>query len=177
MVAPSGSTSPVASATRSRLEWPPLTSRARHGAGSGPCSSWSTATWAARWLTPYSGLFRGSAEALAAATPPRQPPGQARAGRDRDRVHVGQGDPGRGQGPVHRRDHGFQVRAAGHLGDDAAVAGVLVHAGGDRVSQQFVTADQAGAGLVARGLDAEYQGTGHRATSRRITMASIPDGW
>ena len=52
MVAPSGSTPPVTSSTRSRLEWPPLTSIARQGSGSGPCSSWSTATWEARWLTP-----------------------------------------------------------------------------------------------------------------------------
>ena len=47
-----GATPRVTSSTRSRLEWPPLTSIARHGSGSGPCSSWSTATWAARWLTP-----------------------------------------------------------------------------------------------------------------------------
>ena len=44
------------SGTSSSDEWPPETSRAMTGAGSGPCSSWSTATCAARWLTPYSGL-------------------------------------------------------------------------------------------------------------------------
>ncbi len=49
---PSGRRPTVTSSTRSRLEWPPLTSIARHGSGSGPCSSWSTATCEARWLTP-----------------------------------------------------------------------------------------------------------------------------
>ena len=49
------------SGTSSREECPPDTSSAMAGAGSGPCSSWSTATCAARWLTPYSGLPRASA--------------------------------------------------------------------------------------------------------------------
>ena len=74
MVDPIGSTSPVTSPTRSRLEWPPETSSARQGSGSGPCSSWSTATWAARWLTPYSGVPRPSASALAEATPTSSAP-------------------------------------------------------------------------------------------------------
>ncbi len=51
-VAPSGVRVCVTSSTRSRLECPPETSRAMAGSGSGPCSSTSTATWAARWLTP-----------------------------------------------------------------------------------------------------------------------------
>ena len=38
-----------------------FSSSAIAGAGSGPCSSWSTATCAARWLTPYRGLPRASA--------------------------------------------------------------------------------------------------------------------
>src|SRR5579875_1316272 len=56
IVAPSGCTSPVTSGTKSSDEWPPDTSRDTHGDGSGPCSSWSTATCAARWFTPYKGL-------------------------------------------------------------------------------------------------------------------------
>ena len=64
----------VTSSTRSSDEWPPLTSSARHGSGSGPCSSWSTATCAARWLTPYSGLPSPIASALAAATPTSSAP-------------------------------------------------------------------------------------------------------
>jgi hypothetical protein len=39
MVEPSCSTSPVTSATRRRLEWPPLTRSATAGSGKGPCSS------------------------------------------------------------------------------------------------------------------------------------------
>src|SRR5215472_12838728 len=56
IVAPSGTTEPVTSGTSSSEECPPDTSSATHGDGSGPCSSWSTATCAARWFTPYSGL-------------------------------------------------------------------------------------------------------------------------
>ena len=74
IVAPSGLTSLVTSSTSSSEECPPLTSSARHGSGSGPCSSWSTATWAARWLTPYSGVPSPSASALAAATPTSRAP-------------------------------------------------------------------------------------------------------
>ena len=60
MVAPSGVTGPARSGTSSRLEWPPETSKARHG-GSGPCSSVSTATCADRWFTPYSGTSQAAA--------------------------------------------------------------------------------------------------------------------
>ena len=52
MVEPSGTTSVATSGTSSSEECPPDTSSAIAGAGSGPCSSWSTATCAARWLTP-----------------------------------------------------------------------------------------------------------------------------
>src|SRR4051794_34907780 len=45
-----------------------------HGSGSGPCSSWSTATCAARWLTPYSGFPSPTASAFAAATPTSSAP-------------------------------------------------------------------------------------------------------
>src|SRR5215469_1794294 len=74
MVAPSGTTVPVTSGTSSSEECPPDTRSATHGAGSGPCSSWSTATWAARWFTPYSGLPSAYAYALAAATPTMSAP-------------------------------------------------------------------------------------------------------
>src|SRR6476659_7109160 len=74
MVAPSGSTPTVTSVTWSSDECPPETSMARQGSGSGPCSSWSTATWAARWLTPYSGFSSPTASAFAAATPTSSAP-------------------------------------------------------------------------------------------------------
>ena len=52
------------------------------------------------------------------------------------------------------------MRAGGDLGHHAAEAGVLVDAGRDLVGQQLrraaVAADDADAGLVARGLDAEH---------------------
>jgi hypothetical protein len=69
------------------------------------------------------------------------------------------------------------VRPAGHLGDHAAEPRVLGHAGGDRVGEQFVAADQPDAGLVAGRLDAQDQRCGHRASSFRMTTAFAPDGW
>ncbi|CAM5501226.1 hypothetical protein SPURM210S_06365 [Streptomyces purpurascens] len=52
MVAPIGRTSEVMSEDSSSEEWPPETSSAMVGSGSGPCSSWSTQMCEARWLTP-----------------------------------------------------------------------------------------------------------------------------
>ena len=74
MVAPSGRTSLVMSGASSSEECPPLTSSAIVGSGSGPCSSWSTQMCEARWFTPYSGLFRAYAYALAADTPTSSAP-------------------------------------------------------------------------------------------------------
>ena len=51
------------------------------------------------------------------------------------------------------------------------------HAGGDRVGQQVVAADQADSGLVAGGLDTQYQGGRHHGSAFRMTTASTPEGW
>ena len=64
-------------------------------------------------------------------------------------------------GPLDGRHHRLEVGPAGDLGHDAAEAGVLLDAAGDRVGEQGVAADDADAGLVAGGLDAEDQGFGH----------------
>ena len=122
-VAPSGTTPsgpPVTSFTSSSEEWPPDTSSAMHGAGSGPCSSWSTATCAARWLTPYSGVPSPSASALADATPTSRAPVRPGPAGDGHRVDVGQADAGLGAGALDRRHHRLEVRAAGHLRHHAA---------------------------------------------------------
>src|SRR3954447_1174322 len=74
MVRPSDSTSRARSGTSSSELCPPETSSAIEGSASGPCWSSSTATCAARWLTPYSGLSSASAYALAAATPTSRAP-------------------------------------------------------------------------------------------------------
>ena len=113
------------------------------------------------------------------------------SGGHRDRVHPGQLLARRGQRPVHRGNHRLQVSSAGHLGHHPAEAGVFVHAGGHRVGQQLVPADQPRTGLVARRLDAQDQRPAHcrsslaagaiscspGSTERRITMASMPLGW
>src|SRR5918997_342187 len=73
-VRPSDSTSRARSGTSSSELCPPDTSSAIEGSASGPCCSSSTATCAARWLTPYSGLSSASAYALAAASPTSSAP-------------------------------------------------------------------------------------------------------
>ena len=80
----------VTSSTRSSDECPPETSIARHGSGSGPCSSWSTATWAARWLTPYSGLSSAERQRLGRRDPDEQGTDEPGPGGHRDRVDVAQ---------------------------------------------------------------------------------------
>src|SRR3954454_23409767 len=74
MVRPRDCTSRARSGTSSSELCPPETSSAIEGSASGPCWSSSTATCAARWFTPYSGLSRASAYALAAATPTSSAP-------------------------------------------------------------------------------------------------------
>ena len=101
---------------------------------------------------------------------------QARPGRNRDRVDLGRRDTGLGQRAVEGRDHRLQVRPAGHLGHHAAEPGVFLDAGGHRVGEQFVPANQPDAGFVAGGLDAQNE-RAHWSRSFRITMASTPAGW
>src|SRR3712207_1541086 len=74
MVRPSSCTSCARSGTSSSELCPPETSIAIEGSASRPCSSSSTATCAARWLTPYSGLSSARAYALAAASPTSSAP-------------------------------------------------------------------------------------------------------
>jgi len=87
--------------------------------------------------------------------------------------------------------------AAGYFRYDAAKPRVLIDTGSHGVREQLAPADQASAGLVTRGLDAENERASHRALPagaapsagpgrtgvtgsrrpQRITIASIPDGW
>ena len=153
-------------------------------------------------------LAQGQGVRLGGADTYQQRPGEPRPGRDGDRVHVGQGDPCGGQRAVHGGNHGLQVRPARHLGDHATEPRVLSHAGGDRVGEKLVAADQASACLVAGSLDTKDQWRGHPLPSvrcrarrthafgvagaeeawapadpgafaavRRMTSASVPDGW
>ncbi len=124
--------------TRSSEECPPETSIARHGSGSGPCSSWSTATWAARWLTPYNGLPSPIARALAAATPTRSAPAETGTAGDGDRVDVVEADARRSRPRARASAPSPPGGRGGHLGHHAAEAGVLVDAAGHRVGQQRV---------------------------------------
>ena len=98
-----------------------------------------------------------SASALAAATPtssaPARPgPAVTAIASTSPRRHAGGL-----AGPLDGRHHRLQVRPRRHLGHDAAEPGVLLDRGGDRVGEQGVAADDADAGLVAGGLDAEDQ--------------------
>ena len=147
---------------------------------------------------PVQRLAQGQRVGLGRARADQQRAGQPGPGGDRDRVHLRQRDPGRAQRAVHGGHHRLQVGPAGHLGHHAAEPGVLLDAGGHRVGQQLVAADQADPGLVAGRLDAEHQRRGHALApvprpvpvllvpvlpvpvavrSLRITRASVLDGW
>ena len=113
--------------------------------------------------------------------PDEQGAGQPGPGGDGHGVDLTRTDARGGERAVEGRDHRLQVRPAGYLGHHAAEPGVLVHAGGDGVGQQFVPADQPDPGLVTGGLDAQYQGKGHQGKGHqvstfRMTTASTPDG-
>ena len=71
----------------------------------GRARSVSTATCAARWLTPYSGLSSADRVGLGRGDADQQRAGQPGPGGDRDGVDVARSDPGRGQGAVHGRHH------------------------------------------------------------------------
>ena len=94
--------------------------------GQGPCSSWSTATWAARWLTPYSG-FPSPAPAT---WPRRRRPAARRPARalpsPRSRRRR-QGDACGLAGALDGRHHRLEVGARGDLGYDATETRVLLH--------------------------------------------------
>ena len=177
MVAPSGMTSSATSGTSSSEECPPDTSKATAGDGSVPCSSWSTAMCAARWLTPYSGLPSAKAYALAAATPTSSAPARPGPAVTATASISAGPDARRGEGPVKGREHRLQVRPAGHLGHHPAEPRMLVHARRDGVGEQVVAADQPDPRLVAGRLDAQHQGGDHHRSPFRMTTASTPDGW
>jgi len=129
-------------------------------------------------VDPVDRLVGGERVRLRRRHADQQGTGEPRAGGDRDRVQVGEGHPGGVERPPHGRGHRLQVRPAGHLRDDPAEAGVLVHAGGHRVGQQGVAAHDAHAGLVAGRLDAEHQRLRlHGNSSRIMTRASVLLGW
>jgi len=108
--------------------------------------------------------------------PDQQGSGQPGSCGDGHRVDLAGPDPGGRERTVEGRDHRLQVRPAGHLGHHAAEPRVLVHAGGHGVGEQVVPAHQPDPGLVAGGLDAQYQGQGHQVSAFRMTTASTPDG-
>ncbi|CPU66145.1 Uncharacterised protein [Mycobacteroides abscessus] len=91
---------------------------------------------------------------------------EARPGGDGDRVDLGEVDVGRAERALERGDHRLEMGARRDLGDDPAVARVLVHGARDRVDEQLATADERHARLVAGRLDAEHQGlAGARGSS------------
>ncbi len=98
---------------------------------------------------------QGEAIGLGRGDPDELRTSQPRPSGDGDRVHIGGRDPGVGAGTVNGRDHRLQVCPGGDLGYDAAEAGVLVDARGDRVGQQPVSGDDPDSGLVAGGFDSE----------------------
>lgn len=102
----------------------------------------------------------GDGERLGRADPHHEGSGQARAGGDGDRVNVRERYVRLRERLVQGRDEGVEVGAGGDLGNDPAEADVFVHGGGHGVRQQGGAADNADAGLVTGGLDAEHERLG-----------------
>ena len=140
-------------------------------------------------------LVEADGERLGGADADHERSGQTRPARDGHGIHVGEGDAGLGDGCVDRRLQSFEVRPGGDLGHDPAEAGVLVHRARDGVAEQGAAPDDADAGLVATGLDAEHKRftNGHEHTppicvcacrsaaqatrSSFMTTASTSSGW
>src|SRR5512132_4628371 len=106
--------------------------------------------------------------------PDEQRPGKTRPGGDSYCVQVGERNPGLSERPIHRRDHGFQVRPTRDLRYHAAEPGVLVHTRRHGIGQQSPAADNPHPGLVTRGLDAEHEwlvGHEHRPYGHTATTS------
>ena len=95
------------------------------------------------------GLAQGRGQGLRRADTDGQRSNKAGARRDRNRVHVGEGHARFVQRRIERRQERLQVGARRDLGDDAAVAGILIHRRGRAVDQQLRSTHEADAGLVA----------------------------
>ncbi len=102
----------------------------------------------------------GHGERLRRADADHERAGEAGTRGDGDRVELAEGDARLGERRVDGGGERLEVRAGGDLGDDAAVARVLVHGAGDDVGEEGLPADDADARLVAGGLDAEDEGAG-----------------
>ena len=119
------------------------------------------------------GLLERERERLGRADPHHEGAGEAGSARDHDGVDVGEIDGGLGERGRDRRPERLEVRASRHLWHDAAVAGVLLHRGGDDVGEQRRAAHDADAGLVARRLDAEHEGRVAVHGRRRVVAAGV----
>ena len=131
------------------------------------------------------GLAERDGEALRRADPDHERPGEPRTGCHRDGVELVEAHIRLGERRLDRRLKRLEVGTGGDLGDDPAIAGVLVHAARDGVRQQGAPADDPDPRLVAARLDAEDEGfaavhatppsaAGAAATRNRITIASTP---
>jgi hypothetical protein len=77
---------------------------------------------------------------------------------DRDAAEVTQADPGLGQRPRHHGKDVLEVAPRGQLRHHAAEGAMHLVLGGDDLAQHLAAAvEHGGGGLVARGLDAEYE--------------------
>ena len=143
--------------TSSSDEWPPETSSATAGVGSGPCSSRSTATCAARWFTPYSGLPRASAYALAAATPTSSAPASPGPAVTATASISSARDAGRAKRPAKVgtiASRCARLATSGTTPPNRACSSTLEAIAS---ASNSLPADQPDAGLVAGGLEAEHQ--------------------
>ena len=100
-------------------------------------------------------LVERNGERLRGADADHERPREPRTRGDGDGIDVAELDLRLGERRFDRRLQRLEVCARGDLGDYSAIAGVFVHARGDRVREQCAPAHDADAGLVAAGLDPE----------------------
>ncbi len=110
-------------------------------------------------------------ERLGEIDPDEERAGETRSVRDRDRVHIRDGDAGTGEGLVEDRDDPAKMGACGDLGDDAAGRRVQRGLAGDDVGVDSPAAlDDGDPRFVARRFDGQDQRPAHRgsASSGRV---------
>jgi hypothetical protein len=106
-------------------------------------------------VDPVQRLVQCVPERLGAGQADYQRAHQTRPDGHRDTVDFGQINVCRRAGALQRRHHGLEVRPASHFRYHAAKPHMFLDAGGHLVGKQLMAANNANAGLVAGGLDAQ----------------------
>ena len=163
MVEPSGSTDAVTSPTRSSEEWPPETSIARHGSGSGSVLELVDGHVRGEVVHAVQRLVEAEGQRLRGGDTDQQRAGQARAGGHGDRVDVR-----RATTPAVSQARSIVGTIASRWARDATSGTTPPNRACSSTEEATASASRVcprtmpDPGLVARGLDAEHQRCGGR---------------